>query len=65
MLQLFSRAEFERAVVEHRAERHARGCGHSRGRVARAYEAVTKLDFPKDAVMTNGQRSVSERCNRI
>jgi len=25
MLQLFSRAEFERAVVEHRAERHARG----------------------------------------
>jgi hypothetical protein len=24
-LQLFSRAEFERAVVEHRAERHARG----------------------------------------
>jgi hypothetical protein len=25
MLQLFSRTEFERAVVEHRAERHARG----------------------------------------
>jgi len=25
MLQLFSRSEFERAVVEHRAERHARG----------------------------------------
>jgi hypothetical protein len=25
MLQLFSRAEFERAVLEHRAERHARG----------------------------------------
>lgn len=25
MLQLFSRAEFERAVIEHRAERHARG----------------------------------------
>ncbi len=25
MLQLFSRAEFERAVREHRAERHARG----------------------------------------
>ena len=25
MLQLFSRAEFERAFVEHRAERHARG----------------------------------------
>ena len=25
MLQLFSRHEFERAVVEHRAERHARG----------------------------------------
>jgi hypothetical protein len=25
MLQLFSRIEFERAVVEHRAERHARG----------------------------------------
>src|SRR6266480_7243775 len=25
MLQLFARAEFERAVVEHRAERHARG----------------------------------------
>jgi transposase len=25
MLQLFSRAEFEQAVVEHRAERHARG----------------------------------------
>lgn len=25
MLQLFSRAEFERTVVEHRAERHARG----------------------------------------
>lgn len=26
MLQLFSRAVFERAFVEHRAERHARGC---------------------------------------
>jgi len=25
MLQLFSRADFERAVIEHRAERHARG----------------------------------------
>src|SRR5580704_7993734 len=25
MLQLFSRTEFERAVVQHRAERHARG----------------------------------------
>jgi Domain of unknown function (DUF4372) len=25
MLQLFSRTEFERAIVEHRAERHARG----------------------------------------
>jgi hypothetical protein len=25
MLQLFSRAEFKRAVIEHRAERHARG----------------------------------------
>jgi hypothetical protein len=25
MLQLFSRTEFERAVIEHRAERHARG----------------------------------------
>lgn len=25
MLQLFSRHEFERAMVEHRAERHARG----------------------------------------
>lgn len=25
MLQLFSRAEFERVVIEHRAERHARG----------------------------------------
>jgi Domain of unknown function (DUF4372) len=25
MLQLFSRTEFERAVLEHRAERHARG----------------------------------------
>jgi len=25
MLQLFSRTEFERAVVEHRAEHHARG----------------------------------------
>src|SRR6202162_5317146 len=25
MLQLFSRPEFERAVAEHRAERHARG----------------------------------------
>ena len=25
MLQLFSRAEFEQAVAEHRAERHARG----------------------------------------
>jgi transposase len=25
MLQLFSRAEFERAVIEHQAERHARG----------------------------------------
>jgi hypothetical protein len=25
MLQLFPRAEFERAVIEHRAERHARG----------------------------------------
>jgi hypothetical protein len=24
MLQLFSRTEFERAVVEHRAERHTR-----------------------------------------
>ena len=54
MLQLFSRTEFEWAVVEHRAERHARG-----------FSCWGQSSWPCCSVIWDGRRSLREICGGL